>query len=64
MQEEPKMLRVKEAARLLGIAPNTLRAWSDKGYVRAARFPGRGDRRYTPEELARVRREVMGVVDE
>jgi len=60
MDEDHKMLRVKEAARELGIAPNTLRAWTDKGYVRAARFPGRGDRRYTREELARVRREVMG----
>jgi excisionase family DNA binding protein len=58
---DAKMLRVKEAARLLGIAPNTLRTWTDKGYVRAARFPGRGDRRYTREELARVRREVMGL---
>ena len=64
MQEDHKMLRVKEAAQLLGIAPNTLRAWTDKGFVRAARFPGRGDRRYTREELARVRREVLGLEDE
>ena len=61
MKEEPKLLRVKEAARELGIAPNTLRSWTDKGYVRAARFPGRGDRRYTREELDRVRREVLGL---
>ena len=61
MKGDSKLLRVTEAARELGIAPNTLRSWTDKGWIRAARFPGRGDRRYTREELARVRREVMAL---
>ena len=60
-KKEPKMLRVTEAARELGISPNTLRKWTDAGIVRAGRMPARGDRRYTREELARVRREVMGI---
>jgi excisionase family DNA binding protein len=60
-EQEPKMLTVTAAARELGISPNTLRKWTDEGRVRAGRLPGRGDRRYTREELARVRREVLGL---
>ena len=58
---EDRMLRVTEASAMLGISAKTLRKWTDGGVVRAARLPGRGDRRYTREELARVRREVMGL---
>ena len=56
-----RMLRVTEASALLGVSAKTLRKWTDDGLVRAARLPGRGDRRYTRDELDRVRREVMGL---
>ena len=58
---DDRMLRVTEASALLGVSAKTLRKWTDEGLVRAGRLPGRGDRRYTREELARVRREVMGL---
>ena len=59
-----RLLRVTEAARYLGVSPNTLRKWSDEGRVRTARMPGSDHRRYTIAELDRVRREVLGIVEE
>lgn len=60
-EEGERMLRVTEASKHLGIAPQTLRNWTDQGIVKAARLPGRGDRRYPMEELRRVRRVVLGL---
>ena len=60
-KESERMLTVSEAARELGVNVKTLRKWADEGIVRAAQLPGRGDRRFTPAELQRVRREVMGL---
>ena len=37
---------VMAAARLLGVHPNTLRAWADQGRVRCLRVNSRGDRRF------------------
>ena len=56
-EEEPKLLSIGEAAAQLGISVKTLRAWADKGYVKAVRFPT-GYRRFTQEEIARKRREM------
>ena len=56
-----RMLRVTDASDVLGVSAKTLRKWTDAGLVRAARLPGRGDRRYSTAELQRVRREVMGL---
>ena len=42
-----------EAARLLGVAPGTLRRWSDTGRVRAFTTPG-GHRRYVRKALERL----------
>src|SRR4029079_3145685 len=39
-------LTVTKAARLLGVHPNTVRAWSDAGRLRFYRINPRGDRRY------------------
>src|SRR3954447_4569806 len=39
-------LSVTKAARLLGVHPNTVRAWSDAGRLRYYRINPRGDRRY------------------
>jgi diguanylate cyclase (GGDEF)-like protein/excisionase family DNA binding protein len=48
---EAKLLPVTSAARLLGVHPNTLRAWADQGRVRCLRVNSRGDRRFRPEDL-------------
>ncbi len=56
-----RMLGVTEAAAALGVSAKTLRKWADAGIVNAARLPGRGDRRFTTDELDRVRKDVLGI---
>ena len=46
-------LSVTKAARLLGVHPNTIRAWSDAGRLRYYRINARGDRRYRSSDLQR-----------
>ncbi len=46
-------LTVTKAARLLGVHPNTVRAWSDQGRLRFYRINDRGDRRYRLGDLQR-----------
>jgi diguanylate cyclase (GGDEF)-like protein/excisionase family DNA binding protein len=46
-------LSVTKAARLLGVHPNTIRAWSDAGRLRYYRINSRGDRRYRLGDLQR-----------
>lgn len=46
-------LSVTRAARVLGVHPNTVRAWSDAGRLRHFRINGRGDRRYRMGDLER-----------
>ena len=46
-------LSVTKAARVLGVHPNTVRAWSDAGRLRYYRINPRGDRRYRPLDLQR-----------
>src|SRR3954447_20242964 len=46
-------LSVTKAARLLGVHPNTVRAWSDAGRLRYYRINPRGDRRYRLRDLQR-----------
>jgi diguanylate cyclase (GGDEF)-like protein/excisionase family DNA binding protein len=44
-------LPITRAARLLGVHPNTLRAWADQGRIRCLRVNERGDRRFLVEDL-------------
>ncbi len=46
-------LTVARAARVLGVHPNTVRAWSDQGRLRYYRINARGDRRYRMGDLQR-----------
>ena len=46
-------LSVTKAARVLGVHPNTVRAWSDAGRLRYFRMNARGDRRYRLADLQR-----------
>ncbi len=46
-------LSVTKAARVLGVHPNTVRAWSDQGRLRYYRINPRGDRRYRVGDLQR-----------
>ncbi|MEO7665055.1 MAG: helix-turn-helix domain-containing protein, partial [Candidatus Limnocylindrales bacterium] len=46
-------LSVTKAAQVLGVHPNTIRAWSDAGRLRYYRINPRGDRRYRLGDLQR-----------
>jgi len=46
-------LSVTKAARVLGVHPNTVRAWSDAGRLDYYRINDRGDRRYRMADLQR-----------
>jgi excisionase family DNA binding protein len=46
-------LSVTRAARLIGVHPNTIRAWSDQGRLSFLRINDRGDRRYRLADLQR-----------
>lgn len=49
-----KLLRIKQAAELLGVAPLTLRRWDENGRLKAVRVGSRSDRRYEREKLVRL----------
>lgn len=58
MMSDP-MLNVRETARLLGVHENTIRNWHARGLIYAVRLPGSGYRRFSPDEVRRMRREMM-----
>jgi diguanylate cyclase (GGDEF)-like protein/excisionase family DNA binding protein len=51
MTSPEETLSIAEAARVLGVHPNTLRAWSDAGRIRSYRINARGDRRFRRTDL-------------
>ena len=53
-----RMLRVKEAADLLGVSPNTMRAWGAAGKIPEYRHPVNGYRLYRREELETILRQI------
>ena len=53
-----RMLRVKEAADLLGVSPNTVRAWGAAGKIPEYRHPANGYRLYRQEELEDLLRRI------
>jgi diguanylate cyclase (GGDEF)-like protein/excisionase family DNA binding protein len=48
------LISVAQAAALLGVHPNTLRAWTDAGRLTAYRINARGDRRYRRTDVERL----------
>ncbi len=53
----PRLLTIAKAAARLGVHPDTLRGWADKGMVPVVRLPS-GYRRFDPSEIERVRGEM------
>ena len=58
MPTPDEFLRVKEAAKLLGVSPNTIRAWGGEGKIPEYRHPINRFRLYKREELQGVLRAI------
>jgi len=52
------LLTTGQAAKELGVHPNTLRGWVDRGLVPAIRLPS-GYRRFSLEQVAQVKRDML-----
>jgi len=55
---EKKYLTVKDAAKLLGVTPSTLRNWEKKGKLIPYRNPINNYRLYTPEQIRLFRQKI------
>ena len=51
-------VKVHEAAEILGVAPNTVRAWGAAGKIPEYRHPANGYRLYKPKELEAFLRQI------
>ncbi|MEX1223676.1 MAG: helix-turn-helix domain-containing protein [Pirellulales bacterium] len=54
MLKQSGYLRVKQAAQLLGVSPNTVRAWGADGKIPEYRHPVNNYRLYKQEELEQI----------
>ena len=54
MAKRIKLLRIREAAEMLGVNPETLRRWDRQGRLKAIKIGKRGDRRYRQEDIAKL----------
>lgn len=52
--DDDPLISVAQAAALLGVHPNTMRAWTDAGRLVAYRINARGDRRYRRGDVERL----------
>lgn len=58
--DQGTLVSVAQAAALLGVHPNTIRAWTDAGRLPAFRINARGDRRYRQGDVQRLLAEGTG----
>ena len=49
-----KLLKIREAAEILSVNPETLRRWDRSGKFKAIVISKRGDRRYKQEDIERI----------
>ena len=54
MAKEIKLIRIRKAAEMLGVNPETLRRWDRQGRLNAIRIGKRGDRRYRQEDIIKL----------
>lgn len=47
----PELITLKEACEILKVHPNTLRAWDNKGILKAVRIGVKKVRRYRKEDI-------------
>ena len=53
-----QLMKVRDAARTLGVHENTVRRWEERGLLRAVRLPS-GVRRFRPEDVEAMRAEMF-----
>ena len=51
MTKKVKLLRIREAAKILGVNPETMRRWDRDGSFKAIRIGKRGHRMYEESEI-------------
>ena len=49
-----KLLKIREAAEILNVNPETLRRWDRSGKLKAIIISERGDRRYREEDIEKI----------
>lgn len=49
-----KLIRIREAAEMLSVNPETLRRWDRSGKLKAIIISNRGDRRYREEDINKL----------
>ncbi|OGD08832.1 hypothetical protein A2397_05300 [Candidatus Amesbacteria bacterium RIFOXYB1_FULL_44_23] len=54
MNDNSKLIKIREAAELLGINPETLRRWDNEGRLNAVRIGKRKDRRYKLSDIQKI----------
>lgn len=54
MAKEIKLIRIRKAAEILGVNPETLRSWDRQGRLKAIKIGKRGDRRYRQEDIIKL----------
>jgi len=54
---EKRLLTISQAARRLGVHPNTLRGWADRGLVPMIKLPS-GYRRFDPDAIEQERQKM------
>jgi excisionase family DNA binding protein len=52
--KETKLISLREAARILGVNPQTLRRWDDTNKLKAVRVGSRNDRKYKAEDVIKM----------
>ena len=62
MMREEGYVKVKEAAQLLGVSPNTVRAWGADGKIPEYRHPVNNYRLYKRKDLEKVVRQLENAV--
>ncbi|MBT6120992.1 MerR family transcriptional regulator [bacterium] len=60
MSDKPQYLTVKEAAKVLGVNPETLRRWDNIGKLKTKRHPMNNYRIYDPVEVEALRKSILG----
>lgn len=54
MSELPELINIKEAAKMLGVTPLTLRNWDKDGKLKALRHPMNNYRVYKREDIEKL----------